>query len=1447
MAGIFYYVQGRLFKVKLMILTLVLLGAYNVQGQCPLPATCTPGNIPASNVVFGMGILNVNINNGAINNTTAAVTASTGYVDYSCVFGTSLLASSNYPISVQTNPNTPENVRVWIDYDNNGTFNTTSELAFSSTNKTLHTGSLTIPATAITNVPLRMRVAADNFTAPQPTPCGTSQYSQVEDYRITVFPNTNPAAPLFTANKPVTCSPTVTFQDQSLNNPTSWSWNFGDPASGTANTSTLQNPTHSFSGLGNYTVTLTVCNANGCNTLVKPNFINYHNSVPVAASCSPNTSSYCCNYGITDVNIGNGLLVNSSANGTAGYEDFTCTKSLNVVVGAPYAISLTTGINAQDARVYIDLNNDGAFTGANEVVAQFLNRVNPTGTITIPSGAVLNTPLRLRVISDYTGSPFTSCGNIQNGQAEDYTIIVSPNNSLPVANFKTDSTNTCSGIVPFQDISSFGPTSWNWNFGDPASGVANTSTLQNPTHTFTAVANGKYTVTLIACNSLGCDTITKTNYINFDSYCKSYCVSNGHNNSNRWISNVSFGTINNTSGQNPNGYGNYTHIITNMPIGSINNPLKVTLGGNVGPVNVWIDFNKDGVFQPSEKVVSKGAGLQNGIISATENVAIPRDVTPGLTRMRVFQSFQLQNDPCITGTSNGETEDYYINFVPNTLPVKSQFTANQDSICTGLVKFFDNSINLPDSWLWNFGDGTTSTLQNPTHSYTTAGAGTYTVSLTACKAGLCDTKVINGLIYITVPCTNYCNVAGTAGNNYRITNVTVGSINNSTTTISPGGYGDFRHLSTDLIIGSKKNPISLSTSNGAELQLWIDFNHDRVFQPNERLYYDNYSSPINLDSIDVPATALPGPTRMRVSLGGYQTVNTPCSNIGFFETEDYTIVLKYDQDLPVVDFTGTPLVSCNGQASFSVKSNNTFLTYNWDFGDQASGSNNTSNLPNPTHTFSGLGVYNITMTACNNAGCTSVVKSNYINYDPTSINCRSVNLPTNQTPLTTTYCTGLLFDSGGPTGNYGSGNNLTSVVISPPGSSAVSLSFTSFDLDLGDQVFVYDGRSTTAPVIGIYGGNTLPNNGNPIISTYGPLTVALRRGSNGGSAPGFAANWSCTPISASPVPNFVSKPGNTFCNSQIEFFDRSTNMPTSWNWNFGDPTSTIYNTSTLQNPTHSFGPTGNYVITLTTCNALGCNTTTRNFYAGYLANNTAPKSSNCQVVNNQTCCGFGISRVSLNKVNYSSPIAAFNNGFEDFSCQIKDTVQAGSVYTLTVVNNLTGANENVKAWIDYNDNGDFDANELIVNSLNKKTHTAPVTISTSAILNKPLRMRVISDEAAKTIANGCYLPEKGQIEDYAIYIVTTMPNGISELWAKTELEGYPNPTTGKVNLRLTNKSLDDFQLTVNNVLGKVVQERNVRLGGEQEVQLDLTGMSRGVYFVRISNSTYSVVKKIIVE
>jgi PKD repeat protein len=73
----------------------------------------------------------------------------------------------------------------------------------------------------------------------------------------------------FTGTPTAAAAPlSVTFTDSSTNTPTSWLWDFGDGA-----TSTSQNPTHSYTTSGIYTVALTATNAGGSNTKTRTAYI----------------------------------------------------------------------------------------------------------------------------------------------------------------------------------------------------------------------------------------------------------------------------------------------------------------------------------------------------------------------------------------------------------------------------------------------------------------------------------------------------------------------------------------------------------------------------------------------------------------------------------------------------------------------------------------------------------------------------------------------------------------------------------------------------------------------------------------------------------------------------------------------------------------------------------------------------------------------------------------------------------------------------------------------------------------------------------------------------------------------------------------------------------------------------------------------------------------------
>ncbi|MFH1321136.1 MAG: PKD domain-containing protein [Bacteroidota bacterium] len=223
-----------------------------------LPA-CTPTVI---NTSMDIGIYNVFYNN--INNTTGSLIE--GYTDYSCFNFTNTLVGSKDTISVQTNPDWEENVRVWIDYNNDGTFDSINELVFTSDNqKQYHTGIFFIPQNAVTGTMLRMRVASDYVGVAPPAPCSALTYGQAEDYGVIIQAAAVPPDADFIYSFIDECQGIVEFTDYSAFFPTNWIWDFGDGNSVSGNAQVI----NTYQYAGTYYITLIATNAYGSDTIIK--------------------------------------------------------------------------------------------------------------------------------------------------------------------------------------------------------------------------------------------------------------------------------------------------------------------------------------------------------------------------------------------------------------------------------------------------------------------------------------------------------------------------------------------------------------------------------------------------------------------------------------------------------------------------------------------------------------------------------------------------------------------------------------------------------------------------------------------------------------------------------------------------------------------------------------------------------------------------------------------------------------------------------------------------------------------------------------------------------------------------------------------------------------------------------------------------------------------------
>ncbi len=275
---------------------------------------------------------------------------------------------------------------------------------------------------------------------------------------------------------------TVTFTDGSTGVAT-WSWDFGDNT-----TSADQNPVHTYEAPGNYTVTLTVTNAAGSDSMTTAITV----TVPVgsiAVTSMPGGAAIWLDGTDTGLTT-NTTLINVSAGEhtitlkLAGYAD--ASTPVTVEAGKTTSIhldlttltgSLTVTSAPAGARIFIDgadtgkLTNttiDGIGVGTHTVTLKKDGYVDATKTVIMTAGETTALHLNLDEIV-----------------------------TAPVAGF---STNVTSGVAPltvqFTDTSSGSPDTWEWDFGDGA-----TSTEKNPVHTYNQT--GRFTVTLTVTNAAG--------------------------------------------------------------------------------------------------------------------------------------------------------------------------------------------------------------------------------------------------------------------------------------------------------------------------------------------------------------------------------------------------------------------------------------------------------------------------------------------------------------------------------------------------------------------------------------------------------------------------------------------------------------------------------------------------------------------------------------------------------------------------------------------------------------------------------------------------------------------------------------------------------------------------------------------------------------------------------
>jgi gliding motility-associated-like protein len=301
------------------------------------------------------------------------------------------------------------------------------------------------------------------------------------------------------------------FTDQSTGGPTQWSWNFGD-----GNSAVQQNPSHTYASAGNYLVTLVATNGFGCKDSIQHHVI--VNPIPVASFasntvCIGNATSFTDHSSITSGSV-SGWSWNfgdpaSGANNISNLQDpshvYPAAGNYTVILTA------TSDSGCQSTTNFIAMvqpppvasftvpavcaNTSTQFTDGSTAANQWKWQFGDGATSGIQNPAHTYAGYGTYVATLIV----TSAGGCRDTAMD--TVIV---NALPVVNFSADT--VCQGktthFAGFTSIPNGTLTSWNWNFGDVASGTSDTTSLQNPAHVFTQA--GTFSVTFSATSNMGC-------------------------------------------------------------------------------------------------------------------------------------------------------------------------------------------------------------------------------------------------------------------------------------------------------------------------------------------------------------------------------------------------------------------------------------------------------------------------------------------------------------------------------------------------------------------------------------------------------------------------------------------------------------------------------------------------------------------------------------------------------------------------------------------------------------------------------------------------------------------------------------------------------------------------------------------------------------------------------
>lgn len=804
----------------------------------------------------------------------------------------------------------------------------------------------------------------------------------------------------------------VQFSDSSIAGSgfiTNWKWDFGD---GTL--SNEQNPLHTYTQAGSFTVVLRITNSKGCTDVVsKTRYINIENGVKADFSYESQLGCHApASVNFTNKSVGTGIL-----NYTWDFGDGKTSTEQNPVhqyqQAGVYTVKLIASNSFECSNTVIKQNaiNIGFvkanFAKPDTVCAgasfQLKNTSYPStfissswsfgdGTFSDVTNAVksYNEP------GKYTVKLITDFGSCRDSAIKP--IIVLPQREVTFTAVNNIGCNAPMAVT-FHNTTT-GAVSYLWNFGDNT-----TSTAENPVHTYKK--KGEYTVTLTVNSAIGCPgsliqqsfvKITPPNITSIKNLPLKGCVpatarpvaviSNNVAGS-KYVWDFGDGTSSTDSVPSHTytipGYYNIKLTLT-TPTGCIDTFTAVR-GAQVGTKPVS-DFSANPLDVCANTPVnftdlSTGSTANNWLwgfgdrtISVEQNPVHIYGSTGKFTVTLVVSNF---------GCSDTLKKRTYINVRPPIARFDTAFNCNEP-----LTRDFIDKSTGPKTWQWNFGDGVTSSAQNVSHSY--AFPGTYSVNLTVTNGG-CKHTITKDVVVIN----EKGNLVPAISEGCVNTSIVFNVNNLDTANISSYAWY-FKGISGDSAIHANNPATYVYDTAGAWKAAVVVTDKLKcsdtlyspvpvaIYGPQARFGSSNastcFGNTVNfIDSSVTDGTHSITNYTWNFGEGTSQTYTSAPFSHNYSTPGTYNVMLVVKDTYgctdtvakpsfvsvtkPVAQFTPSDSVICPQEPiTFNNFSKGVGLTYLWKFGDGTISSDST-----PMHLYEALGVYVINLKVTDSNGC----------------------------------------------------------------------------------------------------------------------------------------------------------------------------------------------------------------------------------------------------------------------------------------------------------------------------------------------------------------------------------------------------------------------------------------------------------------------------------------------